>query len=610
MNSRILFRTSAAFILCGAIFAIAFSPAARAQQWPAADQDQTLKAMHDELERSRTRLQMPNLEKPYFIQYRLVDLDARTITASFGALVSSTTTHNRFMDVSVRVGNYQLDNSNFISGDNFQGFLGSAGQVGVDGDYNSLRQDLWIATDQAYKEALDNMAHKEGFLRSLNKPPEVADFAQAKPDVAINPRVIPDWTNRNWEDEAKQATAVLKNYPDLYSSHITYTLIYETYYVMNTEGTQVRKSTTLAAIEANMETQAPDGVPMHHYYATYTAKPADLPAAAEVAKQLDARGKELAAMRAADPMPAYSGPVLFEPSASGMLLAEMLTPSVVGSRPAVSTQAVVDQLMEQLGGRSEWMGRVGSRVLPNDVSLTDDPGATDAQGRALAGSYTIDDEGVPAQRVTLVENGMLKDLLMSRRPGPDFSDSNGHGRSLYLGDLRAASTNMVLRSSKALSAADLKKKFLDDCKADGRQWCLMVKEMDNPGLGIAHEDERDDEIRSIVGGVATGERVPLAVYRVNVADGSEQLLRPGHLLGMDLRALRGASAFGSDETVFTYTQNQTPGFAGTALSLFGSAAEGIGSSLTAPSVLFPDVEGREARGEMRRLPLVPAPPIK
>ena len=123
------------------------------------------KAMHDELERSRAGLQSSEGEKPYFIQYRLLDLDSRSISASFGALLSSTDTHNRFMDVNVRLGNYQLDSSDFISGNGFQGFLGSAGQVGVDGDYNSLRQDLWLATDQAYKEAVTSMGQKPANLR-------------------------------------------------------------------------------------------------------------------------------------------------------------------------------------------------------------------------------------------------------------------------------------------------------------------------------------------------------------------------------------------------------------------------------------------------------------
>ncbi|MGH9594226.1 MAG: hypothetical protein ACRD5L_14135, partial [Bryobacteraceae bacterium] len=207
---------------------LAVAPAARAQQWPTGENDQTLKAMHDELERSQNRLQMPGQQKPYYIQYRLMDLDMRTFTASFGALINTSNTHNRFMDVDVRVGDYNLDSSNFITGQGFQGFMGSAGQVGVDGDYKSLRQDLWIATDQAYKAALTSMSQKKGFLNSLSKPPDVADFSQEKPVVKIDPRVQPDWTNRDWEKEAKDVTAVLRAYPELYANRVTYTLIYET----------------------------------------------------------------------------------------------------------------------------------------------------------------------------------------------------------------------------------------------------------------------------------------------------------------------------------------------------------------------------------------------
>jgi predicted Zn-dependent protease len=593
-------------LFAAAILPLVLVPVSRAQQKTDAT-DHTLQAMRDELERSRTRMAIPGLEKPYFIEYRLLDLDVRTITASFGALVSSTTTHNRFMDVNIRVGDYKLDNSNFISGDQFQGFLGSAGQVGVDGDYESLRQDLWLATDQAYKEALDSFARKQGFLRSLSKPPDVADFSQEKPLQKVEPRAVPDWSNRNWEQEAKQASAVLRAYPDLYGNRVTYTLVYETYYIMNTEGTEVRTGRSLAAIEAGIETQAPDGVPMHHFYAAYAIHPVDLPAASEVAQQLDARGKELVAMRMAEPMPAYGGPVLFESRAAAELLAEMLGASVSGSRPPVSMVPMYDQIMESRGGRSQWLGRLNSRVLPAGTSLVDDPSAKDAQGRPLAGSYTVDDEGVLPQSVTLVDNGTLKDLLMSRRPGQDFVQSNGHGRSLFLGEPHAESSNLFFKSGNGLSPQDLKKKFLDECKQDGRQWCLMVRELDDPVIGDTHDE---GEVSDMVAGASSGERVPLEVYRVNVADGSEELLRPGHLLSMDLRLLRDVSAIGNDPVLFAYEQSQTQGVQGTALAAFGTSSDGLPSTVTAPSLLFEDVEGREARGEMRRLPLVPPPPMQ
>ena len=179
---------------------------------PAGDNDQTLHAMHDELERSRTRLKLPGVDKPFYIEYRLLDVDVRSVNASFGALLSSDVSRNRFMSVDVRVGDYHLDSSNFVSEDGFRGFLGSTGQVGIDRDYNSLRQDLWLATDQAYKAAVTQMSLKQAFLRSLTKAPEIDDFSQAPPMVKVDPRLEPDWTSRNWENEARTASAVLKEF--------------------------------------------------------------------------------------------------------------------------------------------------------------------------------------------------------------------------------------------------------------------------------------------------------------------------------------------------------------------------------------------------------------
>ena len=208
----------ASFTVCIAAAPARAKRATAPQQQLSDDKDQTLRAMHDEMARSVARLQIPGVDKPYFIEYRLLDIDVRAITSSFGALISSNTTSNRYMSVDVRVGDYHLDSSNFISEEGFQGFLGSTGEVGIDRDYNSLRQDLWLATDQAYKGAVTQMSLKQAFLRSLTKPPEIDDFSKVTPLVQIDPRIEPDWTNRNWEDEARTASAALKNYPQLYGS--------------------------------------------------------------------------------------------------------------------------------------------------------------------------------------------------------------------------------------------------------------------------------------------------------------------------------------------------------------------------------------------------------
>jgi TldD protein len=577
---------------------------------PESESDKTLHAMHDEMERARTRLQLPGVEKPFYLEYRLMDLDVRAVTSSFGALVSTSTTRNRFMSVEVRVGDYHLDSSNFISEDGFQGFLGSTGEVGIDRDYNSLRQDLWLATDQAYKQAVTQMSLKQSFLRSLTKPPEIDDFSQAAPLVKIDAHAEPDWTSRNWEDESRAASAALANFPHLSGTRVNYYMIYVTYYLMNSEGTTIRTTRSLAAIEAALDTTADDGMSLHDYFATYVTKPSDLPDPAAVGSSLAQTGTELMTMRQSPLMPDFTGPVLFDPPAAGSLLAQALAPSLSGARPPLSTMPAFDEIIERMGGRSEWSGRVNTRVLPANVSLVDDPTLKEFNGQPLLGNYDIDDEGVKAQRVQVVENGSLKNLLMSRRPGPDFSTSNGHARSALLSDMRPLASNLFLQANGGLDSAALKKKFLDACRDDGHEWCLEVKRMDNPALSSIRQEDFSDFLGGIAGGVASGERIPLVVYRVYVSDGREEMVRGGHIEGLQLRAIRNILGIGNDETVFPYMQNTAGGFAGTALGAFGSAQGGIPSTVVTPSLLLDEIEFRGFHGEPRRLPLVPAPPLK
>jgi TldD protein len=586
------------------------SAAASQAAVPESESDKTLHAMHDELERNRTRLQLPGVEKPFYLEYRLMDLDVRAVTSSFGALISTSTTRNRFMSVDVRVGDYHLDSSNFISEDGFQGFLGSTGEVGIDRDYNSLRQDLWLATDQAYKQAVTQMSLKQSFLRSLTKPPEIDDFSQAAPLVKIDPHAEPDWTSRNWEDESRAASLALTNFPHLSGARVNYYMIYVTYYLMNSEGTTIRSSRSLAAVEAALDTTADDGMTLHDYYAVYVAKPADLPDPSAVGASLTQTGTELMTMRQSPLMQDFTGPVLFDPPAAGSLLAQALAPSLSGARPPLSTMPAFDEIMERMGGRSEWSGRVNTRVLPANVSLIDDPTLKEFNGQPLLGSYEIDDEGVKAQRVAVVENGSLKNLLMSRRPGPDFSASNGHARSALLSDTRPLASNLFLQSNGGLDQAALKKKFLDACRDDGHEWCLEVKKMDNPALSSIRQEDFSDFLGGIAGGVASGLRIPLVVYRVYVSDGHEEMVRGGHIEGLQLRAIRNILGIGDDETVFPYMQNTQGGFAGTALGAFGSANGGIPSTVVTPSLLLDEIEFRGFHGEPRRLPLVPAPALK
>ena len=597
-------------ILLGTVAPAGIAGAAQASQ----DSDQTLRAMRDEMARSKSRLELsiPGTQqpvRPYYVEYRLLDLDVREIVAEFGTLLTSTRGRNRFMNVEARVGNYKLDSSNFISDEGFRGFIGSQGSVGIDRDYDSLRQDLWIATDQAFKQAVETYSRKQAYLSSLARQSNIDDFSKSQPIQQIEPLVAPDWGNRNWEQEARQSSATLRLFSDIYESRVTYYLVYATEYLLTSEGTEIRTNHAYAAVEGGMNTLASDGMPLSHLYASYAPKPADLPNVDAVRKGLNVSASELMALRAAPLAQDYTGPVLFDARAAAPLLAQMLGPAMNGSRPPLAFQPVVEQMLSGLGGKSDWSGRIGSRVLPPTVSLVDDPGAKEFHGTPLLGGYPVDDEGVRAQKVTVVDKGNLVELLMSRRPGPDSDSSNGHGRSGFLGDAKPTMSNLFFSASETVSPAELKKKFLDECRSEKLEYCVIVREMDNPTLSLLHREDYSELLASFGGGAGTGDRLPLLVYKVYPQDGREELVRGARIIGLNTRALRSLAGVGSDNFVYNYMQSQDAGFSGTALGAFGSAQSGLPASVVAPSLLFEEVEVRGARGEPKRLPLLPAPPL-
>ena len=597
--------------VAAAFFALSIAPPALPQT--SGDNDRTLQAMRDEMARAKSRLELeipPSNQpvRPYFVEYRLVDMDIREVSAEFGALLNSTHNRSRVMNVSARVGDYKLDSSNFISDEGFRGFIGPTGTVGIDRDYDSLRQDLWIATDQAFKEAVETYSRKQAYLSSLASPSKIDDFSRVQVIQHAEALANSDWSNRNWEQEARDASAALRAFPQIYESRVTYYLVYTTEYLLTSEGTEVRANHNFAAIEAGMSTLADDGMLVNHYYSTYAPRPADLPIAEAVRKDLHVTGTELMGMRAATPAPDYTGPVLFESRAAAALLAQVLNPSLSGARPPVAFQPVVDQLMNSLGARSDWSGKVDTRVLPAAVTLIDDPFAKDFKGKPLLGGYAVDQEGVPAQKVVIVQDGKLQELLMSRRPGQDFEKSNGHGRAAFLADTKPSMSNLLFSSSETVSKDELKKKFLDACRAEKLEYCMVIREMDNPTISLMHQEDFTELLASFGGNAAT-DRLPLLVYKVYPESGREEPVRGARISGFSPRLLRNIAAIGSDDFVYNFMLNQTAGVSGTALGAFGNAQNGLPAAVVAPSLLFDEVEIRGARGEPKRLPLIPEPPM-
>src|SRR5271167_4740026 len=317
--------------LAAVLLVLSVAPAAFAQA--PADKDHTLQAMKDEMARAKARLELsipPSNQpvRPYYIEYRLLDMDIREVVGEFGALVSTGHNGTRLMNVVARVGDYKLDSSNFIGDENYRGFIGPSGSVGIDRDYDSLRQDLWIATDQAFKEAVETYSRKQAYLSSLARPSDIDDFAHVQVVQKLDPLPTSDWSNRNWEQEVRETSAALRAFPQIYESRVTYYLVYATEYLLTSEGTEIRTNRSFAAIESGMNTLADDGMQINHMYAAYAPKPADLPSVDAVKKALNVTGSELMALRAAPPAQDYTGPVLFEARAAAPLLAQVLTPAI------------------------------------------------------------------------------------------------------------------------------------------------------------------------------------------------------------------------------------------------------------------------------------------
>ena len=199
---------------------------------------------------------------------------------------------------------------------------------------------------------------------------------------------------------------------------------------------------------------------------------------------------------------------------------------------------------------------------------------------------------------------------MSRRPGPDFDRSNGHGRSAFLAMPRPMVSNLFFTASNGESSADLRKRFLEACKQNGQKFGLLVREMDNPVVASSSQEELSDSLETLATGAPNGDRMPLLVYRVNVMDGSEELVRGAMISRLTLRNLRTLLGIGNDNAVFYYAQSQDAETAGTALGAFGSANGGVPSDVIAPSLLFEEIEVRGPHGEPRRTPLVPPPPLQ
>ena len=585
-----VFRTKLALFAVLAVLLVA--PALRAQE----KADVVMKAMRDELARSTTQLHMADLEKPYFISYRIDDMDTVVVAATLGGLTQSNPSQVRLLGVELRVGDYSFDNTNYISADSFGpgGMAGGITQGPLDDDYQQVRRALWLTTDAQYKRAAEEFSAKKAALANRKRTDSVADFSKEAPASVSGKRIDTKMDAAALEQLARDVSLPFKQMPEIMSSsvRVEFKNIYTRY--LNSEGSTFTRAQPSLILHIDAETQAADGLPIHESIQLFGRSLADLPSKNElVAKSRDmaARLQKLCSAGSAD---RYNGPVLFEDEAAAEIFAHAFAPALVASRIPDSDdprfEIFFKQMMSQMGLGASLLDRVGGRVLPESIDLVDDPRMSDYKGTKLAGSYEIDDDAVPAHPTKLVEKGILRTLLTSRVPVRSLSHSTGSRRSLG-----AVPSNLLLTADKPSSNADLRAELLRRVQQRGLEYGIIVR---HTGGNAASSVMRSAAMMAS-SPQSTPSSTLLDVYKV-FPDGHEEPIKGAELSGLTASAFRDIVGVGDKPVVFNdqFIPNINSVFT---MGMSGGLDLPV-ASFVVPSLLFEELSLTKAEGPF------PAPP--
>jgi TldD protein len=521
-----------------------------------AERDPVLKAMLTELDRSMSQLQLTGFAKPFFIQYRIEDVNDFQTSAEFGSSEGSDRARQRVVRVIVRVGDYKTDSSG-ARGD------GALQVTALDDDPIALRSSLWTATDQAYKNALSAYAQKQAELKQVQTPPQADDFSQEKPIVSLADPIALRVDESSWADRSRPTSAVsTAQMPRLIQMNATSNTPPRVFAPAPPQpGSSPARAPSSASPPSIIRrsfaagTQAPDGMRLDRSYGSSGTSLADLDTEAVFNQHAVDELASLADLRKAPLVEEeYHGPLLFSADAAADTLRSLLASSVTATRPALGTEARTN---------GPFASSYHARVMPDFMNVVDDPSLATYNGKGLLGDYDVDDEGVPAQAVKLVDAGRLDNYLIGRQPVRDFPQSNGHGRAGITGPAHPSIGVLKITADNGLSTDELNQKLLDMAKDRGLPSVYFVQTMG-------------------------GDRTPRLLYRVS-PDGKRELVRGAVLADIDERALRSSiEAAGKDLWVANF---------------FGDPP----TTVLAPALLFGDATVRRANAKNDKLPFYPPP---
>jgi TldD protein len=558
------------------------------------------RAMTDELARSKNELKLKGLVNPFFISYTVTDETKLEIQATNGSLIRSNDHHTRTENVRLLINDYQLDDENFS--DNSSMFGGGAPSpetsLPLDDDYLAIRRTLWLSTDDLFKQSNELFTKKKAALASKQLSDEVKnlpDFSHATKAEIIQPPATKSFDRSTMEKLARDISRVFTTYPDIQTSNVSLKVTNDYEIARNTEGSHIRKPTTLAIVRVVATAQAiEDGEPLVLSFNYAEADPGSWPNQAAIIQRTTELAESMKALVHANRFSekTYTGPILFEGDAARDLLLTNIVARLSAHREDALGGADVTQL---LGGlrRSSLKDRLKTRILPVTISIWDDP-TYQVSGKKLIGSYAADEEAVvPEAPLKLIDNGILSTLYMTRTPTKEVRETNGHARSEE-GVPSGSSENepgpgvVIVKDSKALAKDTLRQRLFQYAKDDGYNYAIVCRSLgtvsdlaSNPDFGFTDILSRAKAIQ------------PALLYKV-FRDGHEELLRGAQITYPTPRDLREIAT--SQDTMIYNTLAPASG------GLFSIVAT-IPMTLIGPSqILSPELEIE--RRDMKATPTV------
>ena len=512
----------------------------------AAQNDVLFRAMQDELDRSMTDLRIEGMDPPYFLSYRLQDNYIAAVEARYGALVHSQTTHSRHFYVECRVGDPSFDNSNFVA--TWQDLNRQRAGVVEEDDYDALRHAIWLTTDGAYKHALEQLARKESYIQAHPQKEAIPDFSEVEPFVHMAEPVELVADIDAWENEVRAAADVLGEYPSLQDWKVTFHGIAANKRYVNSEGSSHLKGATFDDLEIAATAQAEDGQRLTSFLRYSTRGGDALPTGEELAADVREMAEELEALLAAETLDEYAGPVLFTDYAAAQFVVQLF----VAQLTPVKSPLLAEEWMQDYMPAAKLAGKLNRRVLPEFVTVRDEPRRESWEGMKLAGYKLVDDEGVPTEDVTLVEEGRLVMLPTGRGPTKKLTESNGHAITFPNQWTVPVASNVFVESKR--SKKDLVKELRNLAKDFDNEFGLLVTRLDVPD--ISRRYQRTESFDEPGSALLTG---PAVAYKVYADDGRMEAVRGITFDEVSVRTLRDIYALGKEPALTNMGQAVGPG---------------------------------------------------